>query len=1030
MWIRQIFFAVLCVCCAVQKIDAVVNKASFEETASNNVENANNKEEKSETTDAVAEESKIEANRRDASVLSDSYGVPIQPGSLDSYRPASNLPLPVYGVPDHPSNNIAYPAPPPDIPPPLPGAFASSNNLDLPPAVYGTPNTGLRLPFDKYGPPFKNFRHPPSLPVKYGPPKLPKVFISKPFKPRVPHIPSKPLFIPKSPKPIYGPPKYHRKPKPSYGPPKFTYGPPGVYLGSGYFNNGPPKHLHGPPKYVISSPHNHYGPPDPVPHPPPPGVPAPPTPPEIKYDGWKPIPGLVSHPPSNNYEIPLPESHGNNDLLLNSDFTPPPIGQNQESHIIIESHSNVNNYGSSQISGVSDSYGAPLNAVTGSGKIVTSSVGSGDHSGDIKLGLSAVGVNAGQNDNLSVIKSIGYEILQQSNGQYYVNNNGGVQSSQITAFPTIESDAYIGTSGAVGEFHNEGFGGAISNSYTSGIHGGDSDLIFSGVFPNTYLPPVSGDIHLDSYSAPPSDSYSITGPYAAAHSYKTNGLSSGKFNTFNQFKKYPSYKPEGGLSNAATKGGLIPPSGQYGIPPSGQYGTPLIGFQSSQLNALDINPPRHPVVFREPVPHGVLQSLKGRGHHQKDAKGLVHNIHLAQYAQNHHDISSTYIPPPIPDVSKPVKEDFTHITSEQHLPSIHTHTTFRGDSFNHGDSYSTAFNQQGAQVGHLTSYQAPFNSLNNLYGAPSTSVGIHQDHHLQGSSIGLDASHSLESVDFIRNQAINPYGYAGVPHDCNAYKSQPLPSISYGVPSANAYTASLSSLTTNIGGGFQSSAVPVVYGVPDLQPSHSHVVSIDKSVNSIDANEKESIAKSLVPGAEVIPSQSIDFHSIPVQVPNTYAFHIQSSENTRSNENAISASNGQYLNDALLQSVLNAVEQTRGNEVQVNTGGAISANSGYGLQQTQDLDSQYSIRNEVFANSNSLNTTSNLPSEVAVQNKPLSLIDNNEIALYFNKNLGKNTKTSEDAMANEEEVINGQPNAQLQNADQNTEPKTNPTDTK
>lgn len=37
---------------------------------------------------------------------------------------------------------------------------------------------------------------------------------------------------------------------------------------------------------------------------PPPGVGAPPTPPEIKYDGWQPIPGLVSKPPSDSYGPP------------------------------------------------------------------------------------------------------------------------------------------------------------------------------------------------------------------------------------------------------------------------------------------------------------------------------------------------------------------------------------------------------------------------------------------------------------------------------------------------------------------------------------------------------------------------------------------------------------------------------------------------------------------------------------------------------------------------------------------------------
>ncbi|XP_045481932.1 uncharacterized protein LOC123686041 [Harmonia axyridis] len=1010
MWIQQILVAVLCITCTVHQTRAVVNKATFQDSAVNNVNSNTNEDAKSGEADTATAESNHEANKRDAPVLSDSYGVPISPGSLNSYGPPP-LPAPVYGVPNHPSNNIVYPPPPPDIPPPVSTSFVNSNNLDLPSGSYGVPNGRPGIPFEKYGPPNSisaDFGPPPPPPIKYGPPKLPKPFISKPFKPRPAYGPPKPLFTPKGPKPIYGPPKYYRKPKPSYGPPKLTYGPPGINLGPSYFNNGPPKNVYGPPKYVISSPHNHYGPPDPVPHPPPPGVPAPPTPPEIKYDGWKPIPGLVSRPPSDSYGVPHGQPHSSGDLLLNIDFTPPPVGGNGDNHISIESHSNVNLFGSSNNGGVRDSYGAPLNAVTGSGQIITSAVPTNDHHGDIKLGLSAVGVNSGQNDNLAVIKSIGYEILQQSNGQYYVNNNGGAHSNSQyhvnnNGGSQSNSQFYVNNNGGAQssslnghDIHSDSLSGGISNAFLSG-----GDIKFEGALNNNYLPPQSGNIILDTYSAPPSDSYSISGPYAAAHSYKSSGLSSSKFNSFKQFKKYPSYKPEGGLSNSATHGGLVPPSGYYGIPPSGQYGTPLIDT-GSFLNALEINPPQRPVVHREPVPHGVLQSLDGRGHHHKDAKGLVHNIHLAQSSHNNQfNAASTYIPPPVSDNIKPVNENIPHISTDLSLPSTHTHTTFRDNSVAQSDSYSHALNIQGVQSAALTgyqlpstgvatsyqsssNYQAPVNAVEGLYGVPVTSFGIVQD------SSHSDSSHGI-NIALAHNQGLYPFGYAGIPHDCSAYKSQPLPEITYGTPQQNGYSSSLSQVS-NIGGNYQGQIIQGTYGVPDLQSAHSQIVASDQTGNNIDINDKESFAKSLVPGAEVIPSQSIDFHSVPIQVPNTYSVQIQNSENTHSD-----ISSGQYLNDALLQSVLNAVEQTKTNEQNARSNLQVVATGPGAVHQHLDLDTQHSIRNEVYTTSNALNGTSSQseePDSLPDEN-PLSLIGNEEIALYFNKNIGQDLRANE-----------------------------------
>ncbi|XP_075989879.1 uncharacterized protein LOC142985538 [Anticarsia gemmatalis] len=295
---------------------------------------------------AEATHSGSTAQKREAP-LSNSYGEPLPP---DAYGPPKDLgntisdlqlPAPVYGVPDlpilqtppgayGPPSPVNFPSqvyhgPPPPISKPKP--IYGPPKYSPPKPIYGPPK--LSLPKPVYGPPKKTF----------GPPKqsLPKPTYGVPFKP--PKIVlNKPIFSP--PKPVYGP------PKPVYGPPKINYGPPsplplpelpsiplppvennhidvGLNLPAPIYGtplvnlpvdlkpNFPiPSDTYGPPGQVVGpiGPNDqvvfgnvgsisHYGPPqpDPNPRPPHPGIPAPPTPPHVLYDGWKPIPG-VSQP--------------------------------------------------------------------------------------------------------------------------------------------------------------------------------------------------------------------------------------------------------------------------------------------------------------------------------------------------------------------------------------------------------------------------------------------------------------------------------------------------------------------------------------------------------------------------------------------------------------------------------------------------------------------------------------------------------------------------------------------------------------
>lgn len=302
------------------------------------------------------------------------YGVPENQGSFPEV-PFSfpEAPPGAYGPPApvvFPS--VSYEGPPPPKPKQLYGP--PKLNYGPPKLSYGPPKLNYGPPKLTYGPPKKIYGSKQSLPKPtYGLPfKSHKILAPKPV-----YGPPKPLYGP--PKPIYGPPKVTygaplgipiqnvavqdvstvtvsqnlgaidnsidfagNLPAPIYGTPLVslpldlkpefpipsdTYGPPGHALGP----IGPPissggsiGHIAHVEQVVIDEGSNvgHYGPPqpDPNPRPPHPGIPAPPTPPHVLYDGWKPIPG-VSYP------------HGHVEHVEDN-YGPPPPPPVHEVHVL------------------------------------------------------------------------------------------------------------------------------------------------------------------------------------------------------------------------------------------------------------------------------------------------------------------------------------------------------------------------------------------------------------------------------------------------------------------------------------------------------------------------------------------------------------------------------------------------------------------------------------------------------------------------------------------------------------------------
>ncbi|KAK9304389.1 hypothetical protein QLX08_004181 [Tetragonisca angustula] len=553
----------LCVLLIRHQVHAVVNKAQSQTLASKAEENPN----------------EIKADERISNYgpPSDDYGPPI----------GSNIkgPVPVYGPPELVGDQgptPIYPPPPPDLPPPI------------------------------YGPPLASYGPPRNIKPLHGPPK-------QSFGPPLSPLPSKLNFG--SLKLHYGPPKQHhappysfgsfRLPKPQYGPPlKFTsnqyiavgssglgptkpaipvpfdtYGVPPQKLAVQFSsqpssNYGPP-----PPSSLAVAPESQYGPPDlyrpPVP---PPGVPAPPTPPDIKYDGWQPIAGLGNQQPTNIYGPPMFEEHRTID---GSSLGP----QRPQSAGNVVENPNV----------PSDSYGVPIHSPEAQDLKTSVKSGSNDNKGlpppplpeyepfhnesppkkkpqtDIQGGINSQ-YEVPKVEPLSIVKTVGFELLP-TNPSLTSDLTAGLPTLKLPLLDTA-ANSNFGHSHA---FQNVGNDLSLSlngpsNSYgppsLSSVSFGKLNPIESGI----PLPPPPA---LDSYAAPPPSSYSPNGPYPAAEAGRASSFSSFGLHGNVLFKQnLQHYRPPGSLRHP-----LSPPATL--IPPRN----------------------REPIKFKESIPSGLLTNL-------------------------------------------------------------------------------------------------------------------------------------------------------------------------------------------------------------------------------------------------------------------------------------------------------------------------------------------------------------------------------------------------------------------------------------
>ncbi|KAF7993118.1 hypothetical protein HCN44_005899 [Aphidius gifuensis] len=227
-------------------------------------------------------------------------------------KPHFDGPAPIYGPPELTGNHgqqQVFPPPPPDVPPPLPIGHGS----------------GIKQQ-SFYSPPRNNQQFGPRPPLKLSPWKLPQSqtrFVTKPAG----HGPPIPISVE------------------SYGPPN---------------NQQPPN---------FSRSQNQYGPPPPPqsypafsqgPQVPPPGVPAPPTPPDIKFDGWQPIAGHVETP--STYQ--QPEAQNNNINIQTNSYNEQIRSQESYNNLNNNINNNVinNNNNNNNVNVPSNSYGEPIHS--------------------------------------------------------------------------------------------------------------------------------------------------------------------------------------------------------------------------------------------------------------------------------------------------------------------------------------------------------------------------------------------------------------------------------------------------------------------------------------------------------------------------------------------------------------------------------------------------------------------------------------------------------------------------------------------
>lgn len=395
---------------------------------------------------------------------------------------------------------------------------------------------------------------------------------------------------------------------------------------------------------------------------------------------------------------------------------------------------------------------------------------------------------------------------------------------------------------------------------------------------------------LDSYSAPPSDSFALG---------------------------YQGRRPAAGLRPPSSSYGAPPPSGSYGVPapshsyavPSSTYGAPSSGLgihygsvtgNLKQWPSSRLNPPRQPVAFRPPVPAGLIESI-GSSVQQQDTFG----IHLQQ--------QSVYLPPPTGEIPPPPHGLETLPLAPASPFNNNLNLNIQQDFASTQPRYQSECSH-GPNLGGGNSIQIP--QLQSIYGVPNTPLEISQS----GFEI---AQNTAQSNNLLTSYGPPASGSFGVSSSIGVSEVHE-PSSSYGPPPSGnpadslAYSSQKSSLSLQIDNSGATS---------NLQESHSQSQAQSQS----DAQQSEPNLTTKVgelpgltgTGLNIISAQQSQTVEIPVQGQHgAYSLQFQAADPLASQNNQLDSPDHQkLLSEGLLQSILSAIEQPQQQNVrQTNEG--------------------------------------------------------------------------------------------------------------
>lgn len=828
----------LCILLIGHHAQAVVNKAQSQGPV-------NSEEEK---------QNEVKADER----ISNLYGPP----SNDYGPPLGsdfNGPVPVYGPPELVGDQgptPIYPPPPPDVPPP---------------PVYGPPLSSYGPPRNikpHHGPP-KRTVGPPLSPL---PPKLSFGSLKLHFGPPKQHYgPPLSLASFKPPKSQYGPPlkftsvlsnQYAAAAPSSHGPTKpghglsiplslDTYGPPPQKLAVQFVsqpidNYGPPP----PPPALSSAPNVQYGPPaadlyGPFPPGPPPGVPAPPTPPDIKYDGWQPIAGLPgnhgqpveSYGPPHNEQKNLGGSVGLHVAQATSNAVVDDPNVPSDSYGVPIHNPDAQNLKSSVHSAANDNHGLPppplpqYEPFHNENQNLPKNKPEKILTGNVNLQYEVPKV-----EPLSIVKTVGFELLPTSASLTPDFNAGSLSTLKL---PVLDSESQLslgnGDGHALQNLGNDLSLSQISVNALSGNYGpplpsvsfGKLNSIESGI----PLPPPP---LLDSYSLPPLSSYSPNGPYPAAEAGRATAFSSFGLHGGSLYKQ--------NLHHHRFHGAYRPPLSPPGtlIPPRN----------------------REPIKFKELIPSGLLTNL---------------NRYVPP--PRHHDLiksPKTYLPPlsfaqQLPSLSSPIAfNKLPEISSNSPIaaPNAHYGTPLSFSDFNTPAPVLTYGAPNFGPASSFVSTSAGFgnnlysgisNTLTTTYGTPivSTPLSAGGSHDCGFQQTGNGGQYSFEDLG-IRNAGLGSHaqsfassvsGSHSFSSDLNQnslLRAEPLQSTLGVTPSLGQLTLHTQP-TTNLKDSY-GQPVGITYTAPDhadsvLSSDHSQSFEVANVLSAPPASPSQDIAQ-------------------------------------------------------------------------------------------------------------------------------------------------------------------------------------------